>query len=47
MQNLLLYNIHTGEVLPEDLLLPLKISAYRLSKDINMPEICKFRNLTL
>jgi antitoxin HigA-1 len=31
-------NIHPGEVLQEEFLAPLKISAYRLSKDINIPQ---------
>ena len=33
-----LANIHPGEVLLEEFLIPLKISAYRLSKDINIPQ---------
>jgi len=33
-----LHNIHPGEVLVEEFLKPLKISAYRLSKDINIPQ---------
>jgi addiction module HigA family antidote len=33
-----LKNIHPGEVLLEEFLLPLGISAYRLSKDINIPQ---------
>ncbi|WMJ71732.1 HigA family addiction module antitoxin [Cytophagaceae bacterium ABcell3] len=33
-----LSNIHPGEVLNEEFLKPLKISAYRLSKDINIPQ---------
>ncbi len=33
-----LLNIHPGEVLLEDFLRPMKISAYRLSKDINIPQ---------
>lgn len=33
-----LINIHPGEVLNEEFLKPLKISAYRLSKDINIPQ---------
>ena len=32
-----LKNIHPGEILLEEFLIPLKISAYRLSKDINIP----------
>jgi len=31
-------NIHPGEVLVEEFLIPLKISAYRLSKETNMPQ---------
>lgn len=33
-----LKNIHPGEVLQEEFLLPLKITAYRLSKDIGIPQ---------
>ena len=33
-----LKNIHPGEVLKEEFLLPLEISAYRLSKDIGIPQ---------
>ena len=33
-----LKNIHPGEVLMEEFLIPLKISAYRLSKDISIPQ---------
>jgi addiction module HigA family antidote len=33
-----LKNIHPGEVLQEEFLIPLKISAYRLSKDIGIPQ---------
>ncbi|MEI9944799.1 MAG: HigA family addiction module antitoxin [Chitinophagaceae bacterium] len=33
-----LKNIHPGEVLMEEFLIPLKISAYRLSKDIDIPQ---------
>jgi len=33
-----LKNIHPGEVLLEEFLVPLKITAYRLSKDINIPQ---------
>jgi addiction module HigA family antidote len=33
-----LKNIHPGEVLNEEFLLPLEISAYRLSKDIGIPQ---------
>ena len=41
-------NIHPGEVLVEEFLVPLGISRYRLSKDIDVPqtriaEICKGR----
>ena len=32
-----LKNIHPGEILTEEFLIPLKISAYRLSKDIEIP----------
>lgn len=31
-------NIHPGEVLMEEFLLPMEISAYRLSKDILIPQ---------
>ena len=31
-------NIHPGEILLEEFLIPLKISAYRLSKDIGIPQ---------
>ena len=31
-------NIHPGEVLLEEFLKPMEISAYRLSKDINIPQ---------
>ena len=31
-------NIHPGEVLKEEFLIPLDISAYRLSKDIGIPQ---------
>lgn len=31
-------NIHPGEILQEEFLLPLEISAYRLSKDIGIPQ---------
>lgn len=31
-------NIHPGEVLKEEFLIPLKISAYKLSKDIGIPQ---------
>lgn len=33
-----LINIHPGEVLYEEFMLPLKISAYRLSKDLKIPQ---------
>lgn len=33
-----LKNIHPGEILLEEFLLPLNISAYRLSKDLNIPQ---------
>src|SRR5450759_318485 len=33
-----LANIHTGEILLEELLIPMNISAYRLSKDIDIPQ---------
>lgn len=33
-----LKNIHPGEILKEEFLLPLEISAYRLSKDIGIPQ---------
>ena len=33
-----LNNIHSGEVLSEEFLKPLSISAYRLSKDIGIPQ---------
>jgi addiction module HigA family antidote len=33
-----LNNIHPGEVLQEEFLLPLNISAYRLAKDIGIPQ---------
>ena len=31
-------NIHPGEVLKEEFLVPMSISAYRLAKEINVPE---------
>ncbi|MCB0395071.1 MAG: HigA family addiction module antidote protein [Flavobacteriales bacterium] len=31
-------NIHPGEILLEEFLIPLNISAYRLSKDIEIPQ---------
>jgi antitoxin HigA-1 len=33
-----LKNIHPGEILQEEFLNPLKITAYRLSKDIGIPQ---------
>jgi len=33
-----LKNIHPGEILREEFLLPLSITAYRLSKDIDIPQ---------
>jgi addiction module HigA family antidote len=33
-----LQNIHPGEVLNEEFLVPLGISAYKLSKDISIPQ---------
>ncbi len=33
-----LRNIHPGEILSEEFLLPLGISAYRLSKDVGIPQ---------
>ena len=33
-----LKNIHPGQVLLEEFLIPLQISAYRLSKDIGIPQ---------
>jgi antitoxin HigA-1 len=33
-----LNNIHPGEVLQDEFLLPLNISAYRLAKDIGIPQ---------
>ncbi len=33
-----LKNIHPGEVLMEEFLKPMKISAYRLSKDLGIPQ---------
>ena len=33
-----LRNIHPGEVLKEEFLIPLEISAYKLSKDIGIPQ---------
>lgn len=31
-------NIHPGEILLEEFLIPMEISAYRLSKDIGIPQ---------
>ena len=31
-------NIHSGEILLEEFLIPMKISAYKLSKDIEIPQ---------
>ena len=31
-------NIHPGEVLKEEFLVPMNVSAYRLAKEINVPE---------
>jgi addiction module HigA family antidote len=36
MENL--KNIHPGEILMEEFLLPIGISAYRLAKEINIPQ---------
>ena len=33
-----LKNIHPGEILLEEFLIPLSISAYKLSKNINIPQ---------
>jgi antitoxin HigA-1 len=33
-----LRNIHPGEILQEEFLIPLEISAYRLSKDLKIPQ---------
>lgn len=33
-----LKNIHPGEILLEEFLIPMEISAYRLSKDIGIPQ---------
>ncbi|WP_395065476.1 HigA family addiction module antitoxin [Flavobacterium sp.] len=33
-----LKNIHPGKVLQEEFLIPLEISAYRLSKDLKIPQ---------
>lgn len=36
MENL--SNVHPGEILMEEFLIPMKISAYKLSKDIGIPQ---------
>ena len=33
-----LKNIHPGEILSEEFLIPLNITAYRLSKDLDIPQ---------
>ncbi len=33
-----LKNIHPGEILREEFLIPLEITAYRLSKDVGIPQ---------
>ncbi|MBI3135768.1 MAG: HigA family addiction module antidote protein [Bacteroidetes bacterium] len=33
-----LKNIHPGEILSEEFLIPLEITAYRLSKDVGIPQ---------
>jgi addiction module HigA family antidote len=33
-----LRNVHPGEVLQEEFLIPLELSAYKLSKDIGIPQ---------
>lgn len=33
-----LSNIHPGEILQEEFLIPLQITAYRLAKDISIPQ---------
>jgi addiction module HigA family antidote len=33
-----LRNIHPGEILSEEFLLPLKVTAYRLSKEVHIPQ---------
>lgn len=33
-----LSNVHPGEILNEEFLIPLELSAYRLSKDIGIPQ---------
>ena len=35
-----LKNIHPGEVLLNEFLLPLNISAYKLAKDVDIPQTC-------
>lgn len=35
-----LKNIHPGEILLEEFLIPLNITAYRLSKEIAIPQTC-------
>ena len=37
-----LANIHPGEVLSEEFLKPMNISAYKLSKDIGIPQTTTF-----
>ncbi len=33
-------NSHPGEILSEEFLIPLEITAYRLSKEISIPQTC-------
>ncbi len=33
-----LKNIHPGEILQEEFLLPFNVSAYKLAKDVNIPQ---------
>lgn len=33
-----LANVHPGEILKEEFLMPMKISAYKLSKDLGIPQ---------
>ena len=33
-----LRNIHPGEILQEEFLIPLELTAYKLSKDIGIPQ---------
>lgn len=33
-----LKNVHPGEILSEEFLIPLELSAYRLAKDIDIPQ---------